>query len=199
MCLCGCECLPPPQGLLEVKKSSPWLLILGFHRIKQKSEEMAESTAHFKCLHLTNECFEWAQNAMQHNCAIRRIITGFIENINSSALREVWSSNGTQTPSKLATGAPSRLFPWGLCHPRHSVLQAPLAIHARHLPCFADPPPPTQNTATGTTRLPQGLCACLGLSETPLPQSPHAPPHPPLPVQRPPSLSLFGRKPGISL
>lgn len=95
MLVCGCECQPSPPGLLEVKKN-PHCFSFCFRRIKYGSKKTAENTAHFKCLHVTNEGFVRARNVMQHNCAIHRVITGFIENINSSVPREVWSGDGTE-------------------------------------------------------------------------------------------------------
>lgn len=67
-----------------------------FHCIKYGSKKTAENTAHFKYLHVTNEGFVRARNVMWPNCAIRRVITGFIENINSSVPREAWLGDGTE-------------------------------------------------------------------------------------------------------
>lgn len=77
--------------------------------------------AHFKCLHLANESLEQAQNVTQRNCAIHGIITGFIENINSSALQEVWLGNGTQTQSWRQAVRASSLRVC-LCYRGHSFL-----------------------------------------------------------------------------
>lgn len=96
VCLCvGMSASPPLQGLLEVKKNPSLLLIL-FPSYSIRSKKTAENTAHFKCLHVTNEGFVRARNVRQRNCAIRRVITGFTENINSSVPREVWSGDGTK-------------------------------------------------------------------------------------------------------
>lgn len=106
-----CQASPPgPLGGQEYAHCFSFC----FHRIKYGSKKTVENTAHFKYLHVTNEGFVRARNVMQPNCAIRRVITGFIENINSSVRgRRGRVMDGGQSRQQ---AVPCLFFLWCLCH-----------------------------------------------------------------------------------